>query len=231
VIGVKNGDWIMIDYTGRRASDSRMVETTSEEVAKKEGAYDEKIRYEPNLVILGQETTLKGLEEALMDMKVGESRKLELAPEKAFGARDPSLVRVMPIGEFRKRDINPAPGMVVELDRQRALVKSVTSGRVTIDLNHLLAGERLSYELKLVEVLKEPAKRAKALMDMGMRVKGKTEATSISLKDGVLEVHFKEGLVKDMNFIVGKTEFVSNALRFMPEVKRIRVVEDYTRKE
>ena len=33
-----------------------------------------------------------------------------------------------------------------------------------------------------------------------------------------------------MNFMVGKAEFIANVLRFMPEVKKIRVVEDYSRK-
>ncbi|RLG20115.1 peptidylprolyl isomerase, partial [Candidatus Micrarchaeota archaeon] len=98
MVQMKEGDWVLIDYTGRRASDNSVVETTSEEVAKKEGVYNEKMIYRPNLVVLGKQTTLKGIEEALMGMKVGESKQLELRPEKAFGSRDPSLTRVMSVG-------------------------------------------------------------------------------------------------------------------------------------
>src|SRR3989338_9956639 len=112
---MKDGDWVLIDYTGRLASDKRVIETTSEEVARKENVYDEKVSYEPNLVILGKETTLKGIEEALLSMKAGESRELELAPDMAFGNRDPSLPRVMSVGEFRRRKVDPAPGMIVDL--------------------------------------------------------------------------------------------------------------------
>lgn len=225
------GDWVLIDYTGRLASDNSIVETTSEEVAKKEDVYYEKASYEPSLVILGKETTLKGIEDALLQMKAGESKQLELAPDVAFGSRDPSLTRVMSVGEFRRRNVDPVPGMMVDLDGHRAMVKSVTSGRVTVDLNHPFAGEKLKYDLKLVEVLSEPEKRAKALLSSSMRIKGHEKASQISINEGVLEVSFSDALSKDMNFMVGKAEFISNALRFMPEVKKIRVVEEYARKE
>ncbi|RLG17951.1 hypothetical protein DRN67_04700, partial [Candidatus Micrarchaeota archaeon] len=123
------------------------------------------------------------------------------------------------------------PGMVLELDGKRAMVKSVNSGRVTVDLNHPLAGERLKYDLKLVGELKEPEKRAEELLSTTLRTKGEEKGVELKIKGDVLEVNFGEEISKDMNFIVGKTEFISNLLRLMPEVKKIRVVEDYTRKK
>jgi len=228
---VQTGDWILIDYTGKRASDNKVIETTSEEVAKKDGLYDEKVRYIPSLVILGKETTLKGLEDALLKMKVGESKQVTVTPEMGFGTRDSSLVRVMSVGEFRRRNVDPQPGMMVDLDGRQARVKSVTSGRVTVDMNHPLAGETIAYDVKVLELLKTPEKQAQALLDTSMRIATKAEPAKFSFKEGVLEVQFDEGLAKDMNFVVGKTEFVANALRFMPDIKKIRTIEDYVRKK
>ncbi|VVC03672.1 Putative FKBP-type peptidyl-prolyl cis-trans isomerase [Candidatus Burarchaeum australiense] len=227
---MQNGDWILIDYTARRASDGRVVETTHEAEAKKAGFYDEKITYEPNVVIVGEHTTLPGLEEALITMKVGDNRKVEIEPAKGFGPRDPALVRVISVGEFRRRDIDPKPGMVLDFDGRKGLVRSVTSGRVTVDLNHPLAGERLTYDVKVVESLQDTAKKAQALLSASLQVKGGAAATSASFKDGTLEMTFGEALAKDMSFIIGKTEFVGNVLRLMPEVKLLRVVEEYARK-
>jgi peptidylprolyl isomerase len=231
---MQNGDWILIDYTARRASDGRVVETTRAEEAKKEGFYDEKAKYEPSLVILGQGTTLVGLEEALLTMNVGESRKVEIEPSKGFGTRDPSLVRVLSVGEFRRREIDPKPGMVLDFDGRSGTVRAVSSGRVTVDLNHPLAGERLTYDVKLVEAVQDATRKAQALLSASMHMKAgapTAAATAASFKDGVLELSFGEDLAKDINFIVGKTEFIANVLRHMPDVKKIRVVEEYARKE
>ncbi|MDO8339782.1 MAG: peptidylprolyl isomerase [Candidatus Burarchaeum sp.] len=231
---MQNGDWVLIDYTARRASDSRIVETTRAEDAKAAGFEDQKTKYAPSLVIMGQGTTLVGLEEALLTMSVGESRKVEIEPDKGFGTRDPSLVRVLPVGEFRRREIDPKPGLVLDFDGRSGTVRAVASGRVTVDLNHPLAGEKLTYDVKLVEAVQDTAKKAQALLSASMHMKTGSpalSATSASFKDGALELTFGEELAKDINFIVGKTEFIGNVLRHMPDVKKIRVVEEYARKE
>jgi len=231
---MQDGDWVLIDYTARRASDGRVVETTRAEDAKAVGFDDQKARYAPSLVIMGQGTTLVGLEEALLSMNVGESRKVEIEPAKGFGTRDPSLVRILPVGEFRRRDIDPKPGMVLDFDGRSGTVRAVASGRVTVDLNHPLAGEKLTYDVKLVESVQDTVKKAQALLSASMHMKAGSpaaSATSASFKDGELELTFGEELAKDINFIVGKTEFIGNVLRHMPDVKKIRVVEEYARKE
>jgi len=62
--------------------------------------------------------------------------------------------------------------MTVTLDGAIARVKSVTSGRVVLDFNHPLAGERVIYSIKVHEVIADDAKRAEALL-ASLGVKGK----------------------------------------------------------
>ena len=53
---------------------------------------------------------------ATVGMSVGEEKKTELEPKDAFGERNPELSRVMHLSDFRKRDMDPYPGMQVDID-------------------------------------------------------------------------------------------------------------------
>ncbi|MEM4389130.1 MAG: peptidylprolyl isomerase [Candidatus Micrarchaeia archaeon] len=222
---VSKGDFIKIEYTGRTVSDNRVFDTTSAEVAKKEGIFDEKARYAPGLVVVGMGTVIKGLDEVLEGMEVGESKKVEVPPDKAFGRRDPNLVRVLPESEFKRRGIEPYPGQLVSIDNAMAVVKSVSSGRVMVDFNHLLAGETLSYEVKVVEKLTSLEQKINALLENN-ELRGK-----VKVDGNVVEVTFPAEIKKDADFLINKASFVANALRLLPEVESIRVIEEYAREE
>ena len=90
------GDFLIIDYTAKVKDENRIIETTSVDEAKKAGIYDENEVYEPKLLILGEGWLLPSLEEEISKMNEGEERVIELPPEKAFGLRDPSKIRVIP---------------------------------------------------------------------------------------------------------------------------------------
>jgi len=89
VNAVQKGDIILVELTGRDAESRKVFETTSEETAKKEGIASSNAIFKPTPVIVGKERLIKGLEEALLEMNVGEERKITLEPEKAFGERKP----------------------------------------------------------------------------------------------------------------------------------------------
>jgi len=175
------------------------------------------------LVVVGKGHVIKGLDEALEGMSLGEEKKIEITPEKAFGARDPNLVKILPIAEFRKRDMDPFPGMVVDLDGSRAIVKSVSGGRVMIDLNHALAGEKLLYEVKIVEKLETLESKIKALLENSKLNSG------FKVDNGVIEVTFPNEVKKDVNFLVSKSNFIDSTLKLIDEIKEIKVIEEYDR--
>ena len=87
-------------------------------------------------VILKPGFIIKGLEEALLEMNVNEKKTVEIPPEKAFGIRDPKLVRLVPLTEFRKHNTKPQPGMFIQADNMRGRVLSVSGGRVRVDFNN-----------------------------------------------------------------------------------------------
>ncbi len=160
MVTVEKGDVVELEYTLRVADTGEVIETTSEEVAKEAGIYDEKKRYGPRIVIVGEGSLLPGLEEALIGMKEGEEKEIEIPPEKAYGKRDPSKIKRYSLGEFKKAGIrNVYPGMVVEIGGNVGIVKSVSGGRVVVDFNNPLAGKTIKAKVKVVKVYKEPKEK------------------------------------------------------------------------
>jgi len=161
-IGV--GDFILVDLVGRTQDDNRVFDTTKEEIARREGIYSDDEIYGPRLVIVGRGWVLPGLDEALQEMKVGETRQVILPPEKAFGNRDPKKVRILSRAKFPKTETKLAPGVRVRVGSQYGTVRRVASGRVTVDFNPPLAGRIIIYDVTITQKLTKPLEKLKALI-------------------------------------------------------------------
>ncbi|MEM3838958.1 MAG: peptidylprolyl isomerase [Candidatus Micrarchaeaceae archaeon] len=220
-----DGDFIKVEYSAWRASDGSMVYTTQREIAEKNGIYNKDRTYKPAIVIIGKHTVVKGLEDAIRNMNVGESKKVEIEPEDAFGQRNPDLVRVMHASDFRKRDIDPVPGLQVDLDGTPAVITAVNSGRVTIDANHPLAGEKMTYEIKVVSKIESDREKVEELVNASG-----IKADSIKFENGVAELHFGESADRNAaDYFISKNAAVRAILDFIPKANKVTVVEEYTR--
>lgn len=188
---LEKGDFVKINYTGKVKETGEVFDTTREDVAKKEGIFSERIKYGPVLVIVGYERVVKGLDEELLKMKVGERKEVEIPPEKGFGKRDPNLIKLIPLSEFKKQKIEPHPGMNLTMGGLNCKVISVGSGRVRVDFNHPLAGKTLIYDVEVKEKIENDEEKVKALCEYyGFDVKGievKEKKVKIMLKNGVSE--------------------------------------------
>jgi FKBP-type peptidyl-prolyl cis-trans isomerase 2 len=145
---IKAGDFILLEMTGKAVETGDVFDTTDEELAKKEDIYDEDRTYGPRLVVVGESYVLKGLDDKLPGLKLGESAEVEIPPEDAFGVRNPDNVRTLPFRMLRSKGVNPVVGQQVEMDGRTAQVRSVGAGRVQLDYNHPLAGRKIVYEVK-----------------------------------------------------------------------------------
>lgn len=219
-----DGDFVRIDYTARRASDSSLVYTTVEKTAKDEKAFSEEAKYGPQLVVIGKSSTIKGVENAVKGMSVGESKKVEIGPADAFGERDEQMVNVMRTSDFRDKDIDPYPGMQVNIDGSIATVKSVNSGRVVVDLNHPLAGERLIYDIKVIAKLDSDADKVK-----GIAENYSLKPDSVSVADGTAKVAFGEKVEKNDSYLVNKSALAHAILRYMDRLRNVVFEETYGR--
>jgi len=192
---VKEGDFVYADFTGFTQEDNQLFDTTKEEVAKTQNVFDEKETYQPRLIIVGQGWMVPGVDEALIGMKVGETKKIELGPEKAFGLRDASQVRIIPRARI-KTDQKLVRGMRVRIGNQSGTVRHVGGGRVTVDFNHILAGHNISYEITLTKRLTRIQEKLEAFVhrrfegvdpaSLTVTAKGKTVTVTISADPRVL---------------------------------------------
>ena len=79
---MKDGDFVTIDYVARVKDSGEIFDLTKEDLAKKEGVYKEKVEYKPVTFIVGANFVIRGLDEALHKMKVGDCKALYFAFEK-----------------------------------------------------------------------------------------------------------------------------------------------------
>lgn len=162
---LENGDFVRINYVGKVKEGGKVFDTTIEKVAKENNVYDDKITFKAAPLVIGAGHAITGLDEALLGMEVGEKKVHEISPEKAYGERDPSLVKVIPLKEFKKQGMNPYPGMMFEAEGRVGKVQSVGSGRVRIDFNYGLAGKTLEYEVTVEEKINKTEEQIRLLLE------------------------------------------------------------------
>jgi FKBP-type peptidyl-prolyl cis-trans isomerase 2 len=162
---MKKGDFVKIEFIGRIESTGDIFDLTSADLAKEKNIYNKNYKYQPTLVVIGAKMVIPGVEKKLEKMKPGDEKEFTVKPDDAFGKRDTRLVKIVSVSHFLKKNINPVPGMFVEVDGGQAKVQSVSGGRVRIDFNHPLAGKELLYKLKITEEVKKPLEKAKELLD------------------------------------------------------------------
>ncbi|MEM5778096.1 MAG: peptidylprolyl isomerase [Candidatus Aenigmatarchaeota archaeon] len=169
-------------------------------------------------IVVGVNFTLKGIDTALLEMQVGEKKTIELKPEDAFGERDPKLIKLIPLSEFKKHNTNPYPGMFINADNMQGKVLSVSGGRVRVDFNHPLAGKVLIYDLEIKEKIENIEDKIKALVNIYTRIDESKCKPIIKEKEVEIEVPplinplFKKKISDDIIKILGfeKVKFVES---------------------
>jgi len=145
---IEEGDFVLVEMTGRTLETDEVFDTTDEELAKEEGIHEEEKTYGPKLVVVGEGWVLKGLDDRLAGLKLEETAEVEIPAEEAFGERSPENVRTVPFRVLRSKGVNPVIGQQIEVDGRTAVVRSIGAGRVQLDYNHPLAGRRIVYHVK-----------------------------------------------------------------------------------
>ncbi len=117
--------------------------------------FDSSIESEPIELTIGSGQFFPELESALVGMAKGDTKKVTLKPENAFGAYDPQLIENVE-RELIPPEVKLEIGTVLEAknesgDLTPVKVVEISDEKVTIDTNHPLAGEALTFELTLVD--------------------------------------------------------------------------------
>ena len=137
-----NGDTVLFHYTGS-LNDGTVFDSSSGR--------------DPLQVTIGSGQVIRGVDDALRGMAPGEEKTVTLGAEEAYGPRRPELLH-----EVERAAIPPEVNVEVgsQLEgrdtggqRLRLTVVDVADDKVTLDANHPLAGQELTFDLQLVRIV------------------------------------------------------------------------------
>ena len=111
---------------------------------------------EPLEFTVGAGMMIKGFDDAMPGMTLGEKKTVNIAPEDAYGPRNPEAMIEFP-KEQVPADMKLEPGMPLTLSDQAGnpvpvIVVEVKDEVIVLDANHFLAGQELIFDIELVEV-------------------------------------------------------------------------------
>jgi peptidylprolyl isomerase len=227
-VPIKKSDFIIVDYTGKVKETGEVFDTTSEETAKESKLYKEGDIYEPRLVVVGEGWLLKALDDALLTFKLNKKESVEIPPENAFGPRDSEKVKLVPLRRLIGRGINPQMGAQIEYDKKLATVRTMGSGRVTLDFNPPLAGKTLVYEVTIQKQLKTNEEKVAALIHRRIPA---VEAEKFEFKVGEEDVTLNmpaEALYVE-GIQLAKRGIALDIQRYLPELITVQFIETFTK--
>jgi peptidylprolyl isomerase len=143
---VEHGHFVKVDYTGKLDNGD---------------TFDSSRNSQPIEVEVGAGGIIKGFEDALMGMAQKERKTFTLSPEEAYGHRKENLEQSFMRSELPE-GFEPKVGQVLALRNPQggqmpATVKHTDDEKVTVDLNHPVAGENLTFEIEVLEINHEPS--------------------------------------------------------------------------
>lgn len=138
---VKSGDKIKVHYHGKLNSGE---------------TFDSSAGREPLEFEVGSGMVIKGFDDGVTGMTVGEKKTVNIPFDDAYGQRNPDMIIEMPKDRFPKDmeiDLGMSLGMSDENGQQfQVTIVEIKEEVVLLDANHPLAGEDLIFDLELVEI-------------------------------------------------------------------------------
>jgi FKBP-type peptidyl-prolyl cis-trans isomerase 2 len=141
--------------------------------------FDTSAGKEPLGFVIGRHQVARGLEEAVIGMKPGESKSVIIPPDKAFGSYLEEKVRVVSRDQF-PRELEPMVGIKFEIKQKNGetdviRIIEVSKQAVTLDSNHPLAGKTIFFDIELAELRKDQNAAADELYAKGVALQDKGE--------------------------------------------------------
>jgi len=139
---IKNGDRVKIEYTGTLDAGTVFDSSSDHGI--------------PLEFQVGGGQVIKGFDNAIIGMTMGEEKQFSILPADAYGQRDPTLIQKVSRDAF-PTDIELVPGLLFEAglptgERVPARIAEIDGTIVSVDLNHPLAGKTLNFKIRVTEI-------------------------------------------------------------------------------
>ena len=138
---VQSGDTVKVHYHGTLTSGE---------------TFDSSNGREPLEFKVGEGQVIPGFDNAMVDMEIGQSKKVEIPMMEACGPAHEEMVFKFPKTNFPE-DFTPEVGMSVNMRDQQGnpvpvIIVGIEEDVVVLDANHPLAGQDLIFQIELVEI-------------------------------------------------------------------------------
>ncbi len=138
----RQGDKVKVHYTGKLNDGS---------------VFDSSVEREPLEFTIGEGAVIPGFEEAVIGLEPGDKAETTIDAENAYGMHSTDLVTEVP-RERMPKDLQISIGQQLQVSMANGqtaivMVTDVTDTAVTIDANHPLAGQDLTFAIELVEIV------------------------------------------------------------------------------
>ena len=139
---VKSGDTVRVHYHGK------LTDGTT---------FDSSEGREPLEFEVGSGMVIAGFDTGVTGMTMGEKRTIQIPVEEAYGEKQEDMFMEFPMDRF-PTDMKPEVGMQLNMSGQDGqdfpvIIREVLEDKVVLDANHPLAGEPLTFDLELVEIV------------------------------------------------------------------------------
>jgi FKBP-type peptidyl-prolyl cis-trans isomerase 2 len=141
-MAVQSGDTIKIHYQGRLSDGT---------------TFDSSEGRSPLEFTVGSGSVIKGFDEGVQGMTVGEKKTIEIPFLQAYGPEDPSMIIEFPIDRL-PQELEPEIGMQLNMNNEEGqqfpvVITDITDENIVLNANHPLAGKDLIFDLELVEIV------------------------------------------------------------------------------
>ena len=136
------GDFVKVHYTGTLEDGE---------------VFDSSLEREPLEFEIGAGQVISGFDQGVEGMVAGESRRIEIPADRAYGERNEEVIFPVPKDQFPP-DVTPQVGdrFQVQVGEDQIIevgITEITDDEVMLDANHPLAGKTLIFEVTLVEIV------------------------------------------------------------------------------
>lgn len=137
----KVGDKVKVHYTGKLTNGEQ---------------FDSSVGREPLAFTVGAGQMIKGFDNAIPGMEVGEMKTINIPAADAYGEVQEEAILEFPKSNIPK-DMEVKEGMQLQLQNQNGqpvpvVVKEIKDDVIVLDANHRLAGKELVFDIELVEI-------------------------------------------------------------------------------
>jgi peptidylprolyl isomerase len=142
MIQAKQGDTVKVHYTGTLEDGT---------------VFDSSRNRGPLEFSIGEGGIIPGFESAVVGMTPGDSKTAKIPSDEAYGPRHPDMVIAVE-REKMPSDVSVEVGQQLFIRQEQGqpipvTVTNISDATVTLDANHPLAGQSLTFDIQLVEIV------------------------------------------------------------------------------